>query len=107
MQENEECTKIDVSRETFHNQRKDLSMNGATFNECKVSANRLCDAMIDGDVDGVFWNEVGRRDLMPCDIVAIVGLAEVYRRSKTGIIDREEAVQKQKEMYEEWKKDIH
>ena len=78
-----------------------------SFEDLKGRANRLCDALGTERFQEVHDKEFDIRELHPSDLCAITRLADVYSQVKTGNLSREDGALKQKEIYEEWKKDIH
>ena len=77
------------------------------FAEIKQRANNITEAYGKEDFQEVFDREFDIRELHPSDLNAITRLADVYKSVKDGNRSREEAERLQKEIKEEWKRDIH
>lgn len=76
-----------------------------TFEVIKQKANLISDAMGTDSFLDVFDSEMNTRELIPADISAVAELAEVYNRAKVKEMSRDEAAEKQKELYEAWRKE--
>lgn len=103
--ENEFCDVQNVGCHCYKNFWEELHMT--SFEDLKGRANRICDALGTESFIEVHDREFDIAELHPSDLCAITRLADVYNQIKTGTLSRDDGALKQKEIFEEWKKDIH